>query len=69
MPLLNDGSILDDFAAAEAFFFGRHVSPVIATRSLGYLIGDNAYFNRITIKRISMRFFSPYAVFQTRRFR
>jgi hypothetical protein len=54
---------LRQFFLAAAIFPARWRTPV------DYLIGDNAYFDRIAIKRISMRFFSPYSLFQTRRLR
>jgi hypothetical protein len=66
--LLNDGTILVEFASGEVVFsatWPRVMRANLAER----LIGDNAYFNRIAINRISMRFISPYPLFQTRRFR
>jgi hypothetical protein len=68
--LLNDGTILVEFASGEVVFSDSDVAQGHARANLAEsLIGDNAYFNRIAINRISMRFISPYPLFQTRRFR
>jgi hypothetical protein len=50
-------------------FFRTATWPKVMRANLAdRLVGNNAYFNRIAIIRISMRFISPYPLFQTRRF-
>jgi len=69
MHLLGDGRFSSTLLRLSQFFRQQLFSGSARSTLVDYLTGKNAYFNRIAIKHISMRFFSAYSLFHARRFR